>query len=82
MYSSLIGKIEKAQRYAQERERVNFSRFVVWFQGEHDRYRLGYDEGRWECSCGFFNGRQVCSHTMALERILQGMIPSRTAPAE
>ncbi len=44
MHSSLIGKIEKAKRYAEERERITFSDFTVSFQGEHDSYTLTYKD--------------------------------------
>ena len=74
MNSSLIGKIEKAKRYAQERQRVSFRDFTASFHGEHDDYTLTYHEGRWQCSCHFFSGWGVCSHTMALERILGEML--------
>ena len=36
MNSSLIGKVEKARRYAQEKERVSFNTFEVKFHGEND----------------------------------------------
>jgi len=75
MQSSLIGKIEKAKRYAEERDRITFSEFTVNFRGEHDNYTLGYRDGRWHCSCNFFSGWGLCSHTMALQRILSGMLP-------
>lgn len=74
MYSSLIGKVQKAHQYAQERERLNFTEFRASFRGEHDRYRVTYTEGRWECTCQHFNGHRLCSHVMAIERILDGMI--------
>ena len=75
MQSSLIGKIEKAKRYAQETERVTFSGLSVTFRGEHDNYNTGYKEGKWYCSCSFFSGWGICSHTMALQRILGKMLP-------
>ena len=75
MQSSLIGKIEKAKRYAQETERVTFSELSVEFRGENDNYITGYRDGKWHCSCLFFSGRGCCSHTMALERILGNMLP-------
>lgn len=75
MQSSLIGKIEKAKRYAQETERVTFSEFSVEFQGEHDNYTTSYQGGKWHCSCHFFSNWGLCSHTMALERILGSMLP-------
>ena len=75
MQSSLIGKVEKAKRYAQERERVTFFQLSVKFRGENDDYIINYQEGKWHCSCDFFAGRGLCSHTMALERILADMLP-------
>ncbi len=75
MQSSLIGKIEKSKRYAQEKERVTFSELSVEFRGEHDKYRVSYKDDKWHCSCHFFSSWEVCSHTMALQRILGNMLP-------
>ena len=75
MQSSLIGKIEKAKRYAQEKERVTFSELSVKFRGENDDYIINYKDGKWHCSCLFFSSWGLCSHTMALERILGNMLP-------
>lgn len=82
MRSSLIGKIEKAKRYAQERDRVKFLRFSVSFQGEHNKYSVEYEEGKWQCTCPFFSGHGICSHTMALEKILEGMLPVSSTPGK
>ncbi len=78
MQSSLIGKIEKAKRYAEEKERVSFVEFRVSFRGDHNNYTLSYKDGKWHCSCRFFSSRGICSHTMALQRILEGMLPHDT----
>lgn len=75
MQSSLIGKIDKAKRYAQEPDRVTFSRLAVKFRGEHSDYDTEYREGKWYCSCHFFAQWGLCSHTMALQRILSNMLP-------
>ena len=75
MQSSLIGKIEKAKRYAQEKERITFSELVVKFKGDNDDYIISYKDGQWHCSCPFFSNWQTCSHTMALEKILGKMLP-------
>ena len=77
MQSSLIGKIEKAHRYAQEQERITFSDFTASFRGEHDTYSLSYKEGQWHCSCSFFSKWGLCSHTMALQKILSEMLPEQ-----
>ncbi len=75
MNSSLIGKIEKAKRYAEERDRLRFKSFEVDFKGDNSSHTVTYDAGGWRCTCDFFAGRGLCSHTMALERILEGMLP-------
>jgi hypothetical protein len=75
MDSGMVSKIQKAVRYADERDRVRFSRFDVVFRGDHAVYSVGYDDGQWKCGCRFFSQRGVCSHTMAMERILAGMLP-------
>ncbi len=78
MYSSLIGKVQKAQLYAQEKERVIISSFKATFQGEHDSYEIRYDEGAWYCSCKHFGEDGFCSHTMAVEKMMEGMVPQGT----
>ena len=76
MNSSLIGKIEKARRYAAEADRrVHFEGFQVRFDGANGEHRVSLDGKDWRCTCDFFSTRGVCSHTMAMERILQGMLP-------
>jgi hypothetical protein len=72
----MIGKIEKAKRYAEERDRIKFEDFAATFIGENNDHRVEFSQGIWKCDCGFFQTRGVCSHTMALERILEGMLPA------
>lgn len=74
MNSSLIGKIEKAKRYAQERGRMHVRGLRVDFDGENDRHEVALEGDAWRCSCEFFGGWGACAHTMALERILDGML--------
>ncbi len=75
MQSSLIGKIEKAKRYAQETDRITFSEFSVKFRGEHDTYTTSLKDGKWQCTCAFFSSWKICSHTMAMEKVLGNMLP-------
>ncbi len=75
MHSSLIGKIQKAKRYAEERDRVTFSEFKIRFRGDHDNYNVTFANGHWSCGCHFFSIWGTCSHTMAMQRILGVMIP-------
>jgi hypothetical protein len=84
MRSSLIGKIEKAKRYAQEPGRVTFSGLTAVFHGENDDHKLSYDDGEWHCTCHFFSQWAICSHIMALQQILGNMLPKEalTSPME
>ena len=70
----MIGKIEKAKRYAQERNRVHFTNFTVTMDGTNNAHTVRFENGQWSCDCDFFVSRARCSHTMALEMILEGMI--------
>jgi hypothetical protein len=76
MNSSVIGKIEKAKRYAQERNRMHFTAFEVDFKGENGDHRVSLSTDVLRCTCDFFSGYGACAHTMALERVLEGMLPA------
>ena len=76
MNSSMIGKIEKAHRYAREPERVRFNSLNATFQGGHDDYKVELVDGHWTCSCHTFESHAVgtCSHVMALQQMLGLML--------
>jgi len=76
MDSGMIGKIQKARLYAEEPERIRFEQFRVTFQGANNQHTTSYDQGDWRCTCSFFASRGVCSHTMAMERLLGVMLPA------
>ena len=77
----MIGKIEKAKRYAQERQRFHFSSFTVTMTGENNPHTVHFENNDWQCDCDFFRSRGRCSHTMALEFILEGMIDEEQVKA-
>ena len=60
MNSSMINKIAKAKRYAEEPERIQFTHFEAKFQGENDAHTTTFDDGTWQCSCRFFNDWGDC----------------------
>ena len=76
MNSSFIGKVDKARRYAEEKERVSITTFKASFLGIHDTYEVTFDTGNWDCQCHFFLHQQTCSHTMALQRMLSEVLAS------
>ena len=75
MDNGMIGKISKAKQYAQERNRIHFQSFTVEIEGNNNPHTVHYEDGSWQCDCDFFMTRGRCSHTMALEMILEGMMP-------
>lgn len=76
MNSSMIGKIEKAHRYAEEPERITFTGLTATFRGGHDDYQVSLTEDGWTCTCHTFSAHMVgtCSHIMALQQILRPML--------
>jgi len=72
---SMIGKIQKAKRYAQQRDRIHIDLLNVTFEGENNPHMVKLESGVWQCDCDFFLTRGRCSHTMALEMILEDMLP-------
>ncbi len=71
----MISKIEKAKIYSEERDRIEFESLKVRIQGDNNAdHVVEYHSGDWSCDCGFFGSRGVCSHTMAMERILADMV--------
>ena len=81
MDSSIVSKIDKSRTYAEQKERVTITTLQATFDGNHNTYHIAYDEAGWDCQCHYFDTRGVCSHTMALERILEGMLVQRDKPA-
>lgn len=70
----MIGKIEKAKLYAEERDRITFDSFQVRIQGDNNFHVVSYQQGEWNCDCDFFSTRGVCGHTMTMERVLESMV--------
>ncbi len=78
---NVVSDVEKAKRYADESDRLRLLSFEVSFRGDNDTLSTAFTEGGWSCGCTFFHSRGVCCHTMALERILKGVIVSSGEPA-
>jgi hypothetical protein len=76
MNSSMIGKIEKAHRYAKEPERVRIDSLEATFHGGHDDHRISLGADGWHCSCHAFSSHVLgtCAHVMAMQQILSVML--------
>ncbi len=74
MDSSLVRKIEKAKDYALQPERIKFAQCKATFKGNNEDHEISYEAGTWRCSCHYFSGHNTCSHIMAMQIILEGMV--------
>ena len=77
MDSGMIGKIEKAKRYAEEHNRFRFNSFNLTFHGENNNHQVKFEDGKFQCDCEFFITHQRCGHTMALEILFKDMLPAQ-----
>ena len=71
---NVVSDVEKATSYAQEPDRVTLLSFQATFKGDHSDYNISYDNGTWDCDNPYFRTHGICSHTMAMERMLKGMV--------
>ena len=70
----LIGKMEKAKRYAEDRTRFRFDKFELTFHGDNNDHKVSYSDSKFQCDCEFFLTHERCAHTMALEELLKDML--------
>lgn len=75
MHSSVIGKIEKANRYAHEPERIQFERIGASFRGDNSSYTVTLEPTGWACTCHSFESLHGCAHILALQKMLGVMLP-------
>jgi hypothetical protein len=76
----MIGKIEKAKRYAQEPQRVTFNMLHIQFRGDNSSYEILLDANGWNCTCPGFQSHKICPHIMSMERLLRPMLKRQPVP--
>lgn len=74
MNSSLISKVEKSRRYADEPERVRFKSFEATFEGENGEHTVSMTGTEFNDSSHSFQTQGTSSHIMALQKILAPML--------
>ena len=74
MHSSVIGKIEKANRYARELDRITIDRVSLTFRGDNDTHVVTLEADRWQCNCHYFESWKTCAHVLAMQKILGKML--------
>jgi hypothetical protein len=75
MHSSVIGKIEKANRYVHEPERIQLEHLGASFRGDNSSYRVTLEPTGWQCTCHSFESLHGCAHILALQKMLGAMLP-------
>lgn len=79
---NIVSDVKKAKRYSEETNRLKVVAFDATFAGKSQDHRITYNDGKWTSTASFFQQRGVCSHTMAMERMLKGMVEPITTPIE
>lgn len=74
MDNAMISRVEKAKRYADQPERFQFQSFIVSVQGSNNPYHISYNDGKFDSDYDYFIKHGYSQHTLALEKILAGMI--------
>lgn len=77
MHSSMIGKVEKAMRYAHEPDRIKIRRLELEFQGDNGSHQVSLDADSWKCTCHLFESWGSCVHTLAVQKILGAMLSEK-----
>src|SRR5262245_39117969 len=75
MHSSLIGKVEKANRYARELDRISIERLALTFRGDNDTHHVSLDAGQWHCTCHSFARWGSGVHPLRRQRTFGVMLP-------
>ena len=76
MQSGLVSRIQKANLYAREPDRVSFTEFSTTFRGDNESHIVAFREDHWSCDCHFFPANGICSHVMAIQKLLGSMLPA------
>lgn len=69
MNSSFISMVDKAKRYAEERDRIALSTLEVDFRGNNGTHRVSLHGKDWSCECEHFRVHALCAHVMTLQRL-------------
>jgi len=75
MHSSVIGKIEKANRYSHELDRITIDQLSLTFRGDNDTHVVTLEADRWQCNCHAFESWNTCAHVLAMQKIMGQMLP-------
>lgn len=78
---NIVSDVKKSKRYSEEPERITITAFSATFHGDNKDHQITYDDGVWTSTSSFFKAHGVGAYTMAMERMLQGMVKPIMLPA-
>lgn len=76
MHSSLVTKVEKAHRYARERDRFEITGLTLVVKGDNGDHQLELGSDGWHCTCDYFLHHRGCCHELAAQLLLGEMLPA------
>ncbi|PIY19311.1 hypothetical protein CO110_09425 [Candidatus Desantisbacteria bacterium CG_4_9_14_3_um_filter_40_11] len=71
-------KWNKAKEYATQPERFELLEIKLRMKSTHDIRQVSYANGKWSCTCEFYEKRNTCSHIMAAQEILGALIQRKS----
>lgn len=71
---NIVSDVKKAKRYSAELERMRFLQFEATVQGDNKDHTVTYDHGKWNSTSSYFHTHGIGAFTMALERVLSGLV--------
>ncbi len=79
---NIVSDVKKSKRYTEEQDRIRFLTFEAAFQGDNKEHRISYDHGKWDSTSSYFQHHGIGAFTMAMERMLKGMVEPITVPQQ
>ncbi len=70
MIQTFYKKVCKSFQYSSDQDRFKFEEVSVKLNSEHGNRFVTYKNEIWNCTCDYFLEQNVCSHVMAVGRIL------------
>jgi len=74
VHAGMVGKVEKAMRYAHEPDRVSIHRLEAHFAGDNGTHLVTLNGDQWHCDCHLFEQAGGCTHTLAIQKMLDPML--------
>ena len=71
---NIVSDVKKAKRYSEEIDRIKIISFEANFKGDNKDHTVSYNDGIWNSTSSYFKTHGIGAYTMAMERILEGLV--------